>query len=361
MPVWGRPAPARTSPVPTASGEAEDVLGVFDFRDLRHRDPVTVGPFTITPVRVNHPVEAYGFRVEAGGRVLAYTGDTDMCDELDELMTGADLVLADSAFVEGRDTRARHPPLGSSRRRGGRAGRGSAAPHADPHPGLERPRGVPGGRPPRCGRVTSSSPRRTPPTASEAVAVSPAGVRPPKPGMDVTVRRAPGSRRASRRRPRRPNQGGTVAAANHRIEEGQRDRSRRHADVDRGPARRGPLDRHHPRRARRGRHPHRHRRRLPPATPTRSATTRRSSPRRWRSCGGDTSDVARRHQGRPPAPRRRLVDPERAPRAPREAARGLAQAARRRRDRALPVPPARPDGALRRVGRRARATCSTRA
>ena len=36
--------------------------------------------------------------------MLAYTGDTDLCDALTDLMTGADLVLADSAFVDGRDT-----------------------------------------------------------------------------------------------------------------------------------------------------------------------------------------------------------------------------------------------------------------
>ena len=70
---------------------------------------------------------------------------------------------------------------------------------------------------------------------------------------------------------------------------------------------------------------------------------------------------AGRHQGRPPAPRRRLVDARRLARAPREAVRGVAEAARRRRDRALPVPPPRPDGALRGVGRRPRASCSTRA
>ncbi|GMA85884.1 hypothetical protein GCM10025868_11340 [Angustibacter aerolatus] len=63
-----------------------------------------VGPLTVTPVRVHHPVEAYGLRVEAGGAVLAFTGDTDACEALSPLCTGADLVLADSAFVEGRDT-----------------------------------------------------------------------------------------------------------------------------------------------------------------------------------------------------------------------------------------------------------------
>ena len=48
-------------------------------------------------------MEAYGFRVEADGSVLAYSGDTDACDALGPLFAGADLVLADSAFVEGRD------------------------------------------------------------------------------------------------------------------------------------------------------------------------------------------------------------------------------------------------------------------
>src|SRR5699024_5381314 len=45
----------------------------------------------------------YGLRVEADGAVLAYTGDTDSCPSLTPLMTGADLVLADAAFVDGRD------------------------------------------------------------------------------------------------------------------------------------------------------------------------------------------------------------------------------------------------------------------
>lgn len=52
---------------------------------------------------VLHPVEAYGLRVEADGAVLAYTGDTDLCDELSTLCADADLVLADSAYVDGRD------------------------------------------------------------------------------------------------------------------------------------------------------------------------------------------------------------------------------------------------------------------
>ncbi len=103
MPTWG---PEGTGPhLASAYGHpgVEDVGGVFDFGVIRDREPLVVGPFTITPFRVNHPVEAYGLRVEAGGRVLAYTGDTDSCPALPELMADADLVLADSAFVDGRD------------------------------------------------------------------------------------------------------------------------------------------------------------------------------------------------------------------------------------------------------------------
>lgn len=86
--------------------ESKDPHGMdpeFDFRVMSHREKFTVGPFTITPYRVNHPVEAYGVRVEADGTVLAYTGDTDDTPVLDELMTGADLVLSDSAYVQDRD------------------------------------------------------------------------------------------------------------------------------------------------------------------------------------------------------------------------------------------------------------------
>jgi len=75
----------------------------FDFRLLSDRHPFRIGPFTVTPHRVNHPTEAYGLRVEADGEVLAYTGDTDTCDALGPLLHNATLVLADSAFVDGRD------------------------------------------------------------------------------------------------------------------------------------------------------------------------------------------------------------------------------------------------------------------
>ncbi len=83
--------------------------GEFDIVPVVDAEPFTVGPFHVTPYAVHHPVEAYGYRVEADGAVLAFTGDTDDCPNLDPLLTGADLALLDSAFVDGRDaTRGIH-------------------------------------------------------------------------------------------------------------------------------------------------------------------------------------------------------------------------------------------------------------
>jgi ribonuclease BN (tRNA processing enzyme) len=85
----------------------------FDFTNWAEQKPVTVGPFTVTPYGVNHPVEeAYALRVTATEpgkdgtpvtRVLTYSGDTDSCQGLEEAASGADLFLCEAAFEEGRD------------------------------------------------------------------------------------------------------------------------------------------------------------------------------------------------------------------------------------------------------------------
>lgn len=75
----------------------------FDFRTSHDTESFEVGPFRVTPHLMNHPVECYGYRVECDGAVLAFTGDTDSTPNLTPLLTGADLVLMDAAFVDGRD------------------------------------------------------------------------------------------------------------------------------------------------------------------------------------------------------------------------------------------------------------------
>lgn len=68
----------------------------FDFRVWE--GPVEIGPFTVTPVPVAHPVPAYGLRVACDGATLAYTGDTGPTPVLDDLARDVDLLLAEASF-----------------------------------------------------------------------------------------------------------------------------------------------------------------------------------------------------------------------------------------------------------------------
>ena len=88
----------------------ETYASEFTFRTAVVGETVRVGPMTITPYRALHPVEAYGYRVEGPGKdgqgrvSLAFTGDTDLCDDVEAMADGVDLLLSEAAFLEGRDT-----------------------------------------------------------------------------------------------------------------------------------------------------------------------------------------------------------------------------------------------------------------
>ncbi|MEH3033604.1 MAG: MBL fold metallo-hydrolase [Aeromicrobium erythreum] len=62
-----------------------------------------VGPFRITWAQVDHPVPAYGMRIEAGRSVISYSGDSGPVDSLVDLARDADLFLCEASFVESAD------------------------------------------------------------------------------------------------------------------------------------------------------------------------------------------------------------------------------------------------------------------
>lgn len=90
-----------------AYGKA-DPPGLAASYDFTEWTPGThhVGPMTVSVLRMAHPVETWGMRVEHDGRVLAYSADTGPCDALVELARDADLALIESAFEADRDTKA---------------------------------------------------------------------------------------------------------------------------------------------------------------------------------------------------------------------------------------------------------------
>jgi ribonuclease BN (tRNA processing enzyme) len=100
IPVYGPAGVGRQCARAYGLRKVPGMSAEFDFHEYDDQ-PIRLGPFTISVTRVAHPIAAYGIRVEADGRVLAYSGDTGPCEELVALADGADLLLAESAFVEG--------------------------------------------------------------------------------------------------------------------------------------------------------------------------------------------------------------------------------------------------------------------
>jgi len=53
---------------------------------------------SLTPIATQHYIPCWGFRIEAGGRRLAYTADTAPCGGLHDLADGANLLLSEATL-----------------------------------------------------------------------------------------------------------------------------------------------------------------------------------------------------------------------------------------------------------------------
>ena len=78
-----------------------------EFVELLDRQAATIGPATITPFAVVHASGApsYALRVEYGGKVVTYSGDTEWTDALVEASAGADVFVCEAYFF---DKKVRH-------------------------------------------------------------------------------------------------------------------------------------------------------------------------------------------------------------------------------------------------------------
>ncbi|HEY2669146.1 MAG TPA: MBL fold metallo-hydrolase [Rugosimonospora sp.] len=101
----GRPQPL---PVYTLPGALDAVLaldrpgmldGAYVLHEFTAGDRLDIGPFHARTRLLPHWVPNAGVRLEAGGRALAYTGDTGPSEEVVELARDADLLLAEATFA----------------------------------------------------------------------------------------------------------------------------------------------------------------------------------------------------------------------------------------------------------------------
>ncbi len=74
----------------------------FEFRELVAGE-FRIGPLSARVGRVNHPVDAFGIRLEHNGKVITYSGDTGYCDQLVDLARDADLFLCEASFHDHLD------------------------------------------------------------------------------------------------------------------------------------------------------------------------------------------------------------------------------------------------------------------
>jgi ribonuclease BN (tRNA processing enzyme) len=96
----GRLAAAFEALYPGAfAGERPFELSFFEYAERR---PVALGDAAILPFEVIHRSGApsYGLRIQYGGRVIAYSGDTEWTESLVELARGADLFVCECNFYD---------------------------------------------------------------------------------------------------------------------------------------------------------------------------------------------------------------------------------------------------------------------
>ncbi|MEX0832653.1 MAG: MBL fold metallo-hydrolase [Actinomycetota bacterium] len=72
----------------------------FAAKEIGPGESLEAGPFGIKTFEMEHFGDALGYRVEAGGTVLAYTGDTGPSDQVVELGRNADLFVVEASWQD---------------------------------------------------------------------------------------------------------------------------------------------------------------------------------------------------------------------------------------------------------------------
>lgn len=94
--------------------------------DLSPGPETVIGPFTVIAVELPHFVPDLGYRIRAGDRLLAYTGDSATHARTADLARDADVFLAEASFIDQVPARQANG-LSSARERAGVATEAGAA------------------------------------------------------------------------------------------------------------------------------------------------------------------------------------------------------------------------------------------
>jgi len=82
---------------------------VFDWREVTPGESFDIGPFKVKTEPMAHlGLVALGFRIEANGAVLAYTGDTGPTHHVEALARDADVLLSEATWQDRDDLKPFH-------------------------------------------------------------------------------------------------------------------------------------------------------------------------------------------------------------------------------------------------------------
>lgn len=85
-------------------GTAKMLETTFELREYRPGECFRAAGFEVLPLAVPHyGMRTVGFRVEAGGRALAYSGDSAPAEALVELARDVDLFVCEATLLRGED------------------------------------------------------------------------------------------------------------------------------------------------------------------------------------------------------------------------------------------------------------------
>jgi ribonuclease BN (tRNA processing enzyme) len=99
LPLWSPGGFTDIAAALVAENGRNVMAEAYAFRTAVAGEAFEVGPFRVMPFEMEHiGVQSLGYRIGAGNTVLAYTGDTGICDAAIELARDADLFLCEATY-----------------------------------------------------------------------------------------------------------------------------------------------------------------------------------------------------------------------------------------------------------------------
>ncbi len=97
LPTYALPGALRAVLALDRPGMLDDA---YDLCEFNAGDAFAIGPFQVQTRLLPHFLPNAGVRLTAGGRSITYTGDAGPTDDLVDLATGTDLLMAEATHVE---------------------------------------------------------------------------------------------------------------------------------------------------------------------------------------------------------------------------------------------------------------------